>query len=365
MMRIRPLVEGDIPGVVDLRSKVYGLDLMDKADALRGYFLKVFLRNPWCDETLPSLVCEDHKNELIGFLGVIPRPMSANGRRIHAAVCTHFMVEPSSRRSLAALQMQKAFLAGPQDLSLADEANDASRKLWEMCGGTTSILNSLRWTYILRPSLYLKSVLIKRNALGLLWQAADSILDLIDTIAMRVVQRNQSPDVSGLVEEDANPVDLLDGFSRFYRDYSVHPIYRHDALVWLLETVANRGSSGSLRKVLLRNAEKKVVGWFLYYLRPGGVAQVLHLGAADHEDVGVVLDRLFQRARREGAIAVSGRLVPRWVPVFSDKFCLIHRSYHWMLMHSRDREILYAIQSGDASLTRLDGEWWMDFEGAS
>jgi hypothetical protein len=33
------------------------------------------------------------------------------------------------------------------------------------------------------------------------------------------------------------------------------------------------------------------------------------------------------------------------------------------LAHSRHPEIVAAIQQGDAMLTRLEGEWWLRFQG--
>ncbi len=81
-------------------------------------------------------------------------------------------------------------------------------------------------------------------------------------------------------------------------------------------------------------------------------------GAFDH-----VLQRLFEDAWRQGAIALRGRLDPAHIQQLSDRHCLFRREGPWTLMHSRDPEILAAIHQGDAFLTRLDAEWWMRFQG--
>ena len=53
----------------------------------------------------------------------------------------------------------------------------------------------------------------------------------------------------------------------------------------------------------------RVAGWYIYYLAPGGVAQVLQVAAPDR-DPDLVLDHLFWHAARGGAAAVQGRLEP-------------------------------------------------------
>lgn len=71
---------------------------------------------------------------ILGFLGVMPRPMLFNGQLIKAAPSSQFIVAPESRS--VGVMLLRAFFEGPQDLSLTDEANSISRKLWEKIGGT-------------------------------------------------------------------------------------------------------------------------------------------------------------------------------------------------------------------------------------
>src|SRR5262249_1952805 len=127
-------------------------------------------RNPWYDETIPSLVYQDNNERIVGFLGVIPRRMSLNGQPVRIAVTNSFMVEPGSRSTLAAVQLLRELFSGPQDLSMTDAANDSSRKIWERLGGTVVFSYSIRWTRPLRPSRY---------AMDLLWQKRRSLQPFI------------------------------------------------------------------------------------------------------------------------------------------------------------------------------------------
>ena len=69
---------------------------------------------------------------------MMPRPMWMKGRLIRAAVSSQFIVEPESRFNLAGVQLLKAFLSGPQDLSLADEANESLACHLGAAGGSTA-----------------------------------------------------------------------------------------------------------------------------------------------------------------------------------------------------------------------------------
>jgi hypothetical protein len=87
------------------------------------------------------------------------------------------------------------------------------------------------------------------------------------------------------------------------------------------------------------------------------VDRLLQLAAADR-DAGLVLEQLAHRARAEGAAGLYGRIEPRLFAPLSERPCLIRFAPGWMLVHSRREEVVSAIVSGSALLTRMEGEWW-------
>src|SRR3989475_11574528 len=121
-------------------------------DSYPAYFTRVFLDNPSRDVRLSSLVCEEGGGRIVGFLGVVPRGMSMNGQRLLAAISSQFVVDPAGRAGVVAVRLAKAFLDGPQDLSISDEATDVSRRIWEGLGGTTSLLHRIHLTPPPRPA---------------------------------------------------------------------------------------------------------------------------------------------------------------------------------------------------------------------
>jgi hypothetical protein len=108
----------------------------------------------------------------------------------------------------------------------------------------------------------------------------------------------------------------------------------------------------------VRARNGSVHGWYVYYLPPGGIAQVIQV-VADEREVGDVLDHLLHDARSRGASGIQGRVEAHLRAPLSRRRAAFHASGFLALLHSRDAGILHAIQSGWALLTRLEGEWWM------
>src|SRR5918996_2295114 len=154
MGHVRPFVEGDIPQVARMHRVVFKLGDSVPLESYRDYFKQVFVDNPAGEGALPSLVYEDDDGRILGFVGLVPRRIGMNGYRFQAVVSSQFIVDPAGPVGLVALRLLKTYLEGPQDLSIADEANDVSRRIWEGLGGTTALLLSIYWTRALRPARF-------------------------------------------------------------------------------------------------------------------------------------------------------------------------------------------------------------------
>jgi hypothetical protein len=350
-------VEDDIPAVALLHARVFGSGNEPASQALRGYLTQIFCHHPWYDKTFPSLVYEVTGGKIAGVLGIMRRPMTLNGQLVRVAIGHDFMVDPRSRPTLAALELLRVFLAGPQDLSLAD-GNTSSRKIWEAFGGTTSLPYSIRWTRPLRPGRCVMHFLRKRGLPEAVAVISIPWCSVLDSVAARIpgtLFHQSAPRVSG---EELTDETLLACLSEFSRDRSLRPEYDKNSVKWLREILGQQRPRGDLRKILVRGVRGDVLGWYLYYLRSGSVGEVIQIGAT-HDSIGEVLDHLFFDAWRGGAIAVSGQLDPAFRESFSARHCLFDNGGLWMLLHSKYPEMLEAIHRGDAFLTRLEGEGWM------
>ncbi len=371
MKPIRPFRRDDIPQVADLRRRVFGVSgnaagqpiSASLAKEYADYFEAIFFQNPWADEAFPSLVSQDATGRITGFLGVMPRRMVFRGRRINVAISSQFIVEPDKRSMGAGLQMMKTFLLGPQDLSLTDEANNISRKLWESFGGVTAPLSSFHWTRMLRPSRYavalVASALGERKLFAPFLLAAKPVCNLVDTIAARKMPQRFSQPQPKVEAAELSLEGLLHCLSEFSESRALWPEYDARSLGWLLKTIARKTQWGELRKLAIHNLRGELIGWYLYHLKPGGTSNLLQM-MAKKTAIEEVLDHLFYDAWQHGSLAITGRLEPQFMPAFFDKRCMLTGA-PWVLIQSHDPDLLQSIQQGDALLSKLEGEWCIRF----
>jgi hypothetical protein len=276
-----------------------------------------------------------------------------------AAVSSQFVVDEGHRSTLAGLQLMRSFLSGPQELSVADEANDSSRKLWHGFGGSTAFLQSIYWARILRPADFLFSRL--RVVPAVVRVAARPFLRIADDV-VGAIPGNPFAAARPMGAAEDPPLEVLrDCMSHISRRWSLRPAYDNCSLSQLLSTLEARQETGPLRKGIVRDSGNRITGWYLYHAKRGGLGEVLQIGAEGHSHEHV-LDHLFFDARRQGVAALSGRLQTDFLDELRKKHCLLHHRDRWTLVHSRNADVLQAIYSGDAFLTRLEGEWSMGFE---
>jgi hypothetical protein len=354
MDMIQPFRREDIPEVLCL---FWGAFLQNGGSGPAGldtYFDRVFFESPWYDEDLPSFVYRDRAGAIIGFAGVQPRPLVLRGRRLRAAVATKLMVSPAGGDPLAAVRLLKRVFAGPQDLLLSDLSTDAGRRIWEGLGGTTALLYSLQWQRPVRPA---------RHALA--WLRARGVPRIIEGlrplcwVADALVAWSRDRARTGLdgYTTDDLPLDVMAArFPDVCGDRALRPEYDERSLQWLLSVAQQNEPQRVLRRRVVRDARGEVVGWFLYLLEPGGVSEVVQIlarkGAADP-----VFHLLLADAWACGAAMLSGRLEPNMVREMSERSSYFRQVGPWTLAHSQQPDVLAAVLSGSAFLSRLEGEW--------
>jgi predicted N-acetyltransferase YhbS len=363
MGHVRPFIETDIPSVARLHRTVFNTaSRADGAspDAYHAYFSDVFLSNPAQDPRLTSLVYEKDDGSIAGFLGVVPRRVTMNRRQFQAALSSQFIVDPQSRAAMIGVRLAKAFLEGPQDLSISDEASDTSRTIWEGLGGTTALLHSLHWTRPLQPARFALALLRGRPRLAILAVAAGPLAPLIDRIATRLPHSHlyqTKPDVSAVA--DLTEQTVLAYLPAFVRSGSLRVEYDEATLRWVLERAQRRRADDTFRAAVIRN-DQRIIGWYLFHVDASRIANVLQI-VADPAAISDVLDHLFYQAAEQGAVSVTGRLEPRFLQALSDKYCILHRRGPWVLLNARHQELLRSFESGEAMFSRLDGEWCLGF----
>ncbi len=356
---IRPLTVEDVPNIPRLLAS----DGHGEADALQRQcivgklFPPLFLNTPNPDPDIHGLVSTADDGRLTGMIGTVVRRMQFRDRPIRAAVSAELYVDPAHRSKMLGVQLFKKMMEGPQDLSFSDIANDTSRKIWQSLGGAVASWYGLNWVKVIRPGL-LPLALISKGRLGKpiaycgrpLALAADSVLRQVGRSFTRLNELPKS------ATEPLTRELFVNLFPQFGRADDLRPLYDRATIDWVwprLDFMFRDG--GSSEQVLLRTSRGEPLGWYIYQLSSVGIARVTQIVAHPHS-IGTVLDHLLHHAASRGAVAVIGRVVPRFLQTIGDRSCVILRRSTHLLVHSRDSEITDAFVSGRAFLSLLEGE---------
>ncbi|MBK9313231.1 MAG: hypothetical protein IPM55_03115 [Acidobacteria bacterium] len=368
MPRIRPFVHEDITQVASLHRRVFDVggkaerELISKKliESYTRYFDNIILDNPWRDSTISSLVYENESGRITGFLGVMPRQMMMDGRSISVALSSQFVVEQESRSSGVGIRLLQAFLAGPQELSLTDEANHTSRRLWEALGGTTALAYSFNWTRLLRPSEYVASQIQRLIPFAPVSALTRPFVRGIDRILVKKYPQRFQQIMPNLIEKELTIDLFLENYQGLIDGRRLQPEYDMQSLQWLSNVISHNKELGSLRKVALYKQNNDLAGWYMYLLKPGGKSSLIQL-LAKKNVASEVLDHLFHDALLHGSNAITGRLDPQHSLILAEKYCTFACGTPWMLIHSHNKDLIQSICLGEALLTGLEGEFCMRF----
>src|SRR5436190_24211791 len=104
---VRPLERDDIPRIANLRRRIFEQSRNATNASLEDYYRITFLEHPWATPGVSSLVL-DGENDVLGFIGVLPRPLQLGSERLVSITTTEFMVAPEARGIAGLALMRKA-----------------------------------------------------------------------------------------------------------------------------------------------------------------------------------------------------------------------------------------------------------------
>lgn len=308
---------------------------------------------------MPSWVAEA-EGKVVGFGGVIGRPMLFRGAPIRVAVGCCFIVDPEMRRSLVAVQLAKAMISGPHDLLLTDGATESARRMWQAIGAKAPLAYNLHWLRLLRPARFLLARASERLRMARLFSfAALPGAALTDSISTYLPRNRFLKNPPQCTEQAVDVASLAGDLPQLLTDKALRPLYDENSLAWLLKQTQVRKGYGTLRARRVLDSGR-AIGWYIYYLQRGGVCEVVQLAARSHA-YELVLQHLLMDAWREGAAAVRGRVDPGCAQALSQQRCWLRWEGPATLVHSKHPDITAAILHDEAFLSRLEGEWWMRF----
>jgi hypothetical protein len=356
MSGIRPCTRDDLPRVAVLYEQVMRSGGSTPPPGLVPFFQRTLFDHPWADPEIPSLVYE-HEGEIAAFLASHVRRLIFEGSRIRLACSGQFVSSPTLQKRGGGALLLRRYLSGPQDLTITDGPSAAVSRMWERLKGQTVWLNSLSWTRIFRPWAAGSRLLgLDRNA-G--WRVAGALLGRpADALLERAARRRLGVPEPDTRSEPLTADRFLDLYPALVRGLSLYADYDAAFVDWLFAELAAVASRGPLVKELVMAADGRPLGWYIAYLPPGAIAQVVQVAAAP-DDAAAVLGHLLHHADGARVAAVQGRLEPHLLNAVLGFRCRLRGAHPALIYTSSQPRAVSAVFEGRALLSRLEGEWWM------
>jgi hypothetical protein len=361
MEEIRAFSEEHVRDVANLYLSAGRGEFRPAPPALEDAFRECFLGNPWVSPEISPLVYME-KGKLVGFLGVIPRPMQFRGRAIRAATITVWLVDHKLHRGLAGMKLLRHLLNGPQDFSITDGAGNETSTIYTALGARVSPVYSFNWVRTLRPFQTVRGVFDRMGGVLAKLKGPSGVVTapldfLLSKLPVEALKRPKSACSSKLVSAG----ELLECIQEAGGREALRPAYSMPSFGWLLSQAGKSEGHQGLRMATVHNPEGARCGWFVHYATPGHPSFVLQIGCHRRRQFTDVLLALFEDAWEQGASAVKGQAIPQFLTPLTEQYCLFRQPYACVIGHSRDAEIMQAFQVADTALSRLDAGAWLPF----
>ena len=357
MSRIRPFKYEDLSDVAKMVTNGYrglrGRDVSIAIDSME----EIFFQNPWENEINSSLVYEDLKGNIKGFIGLSPRSMKFKGSKITLLVFHNFVVENES--SLVGVQMLKKLFEGSHDLIIGDATSVPLKNVWTSLGGTIGYTYSYKWTIPIHPIVNKIGIGYLRRKLNtpLLYKLLKPTLlageELLGKLKGAPYQYNK-PD--GYTKE-ITIEQLSEYIQKFTTHFSLQPDYTPDNLNWLLKVAEYPDKRGKFKYIGVYDSNDELAGWFIFFPNPGGTSKVILMHSINRKE-SLVVDHLVFLNQEAGAINVYGQLEPPFIDTLRSRYCNIAPG-PWILLHGKNPELIFDIISGKTYLSKLETNLWM------
>lgn len=361
-MKIRAFEPEDVAAVASLWQYWFKDKTRTPDPRLVALATRIYVDDPNTDGEIRPLVAVDDAGAMLGFLGTSVTPIVVDGREGKLAGVFPSVVSPDAPTTVAAFLLRK-FLAGPQDFTFSDGGHVKFERIWELLGGRIMQLQSLRWVKLLRPgAVGLGAVAGRRASVAALAPVLRPLVGGGDQLARRAMRtRLRAPAGSGdYVTEPLTPQLMASAAPELLGKARLRPRYLEAHVAWQQREMAKIVEQGEFRARLVRNLKGAAVGWYVYYLKAGGVSRVYDVEALPQHLDGVVAE-LFLEADAGGAGALIGRMEPRLRGVMNRHGALVHNGGSLQMAHARDATLLDDAELGRLAFSRLQGEnwyWW-------
>jgi hypothetical protein len=357
LSRIRPLDRDDLAAVARLFQTMLRKTREPATPDLEQYLGSVFLAGPDTDPEIISHVHVGADETVNGFIGVLPLPMMVSGRSVRGALCGTLMVENHAADPFAGARLMRAFLGGPQDLSLTETANDVSTMMWRKLRGTVLPDYSLEWLRIIRPAGFAAALAASAvgpaRLLSPMARPLDALVRRRPSTWAHLAGTIPNGTAESVEVDDGETVALLTGLTE---SFAARPAWRPESLARIVAESRRKANHGKMvrRKVIGRDG--RTLGLFIYHGDPGRIGRVLQV-LFQPGQAGAVLDSMLADAAERGLVALRGRTMPALLEaMLGRRFFFLHASSS--IVQARDAALLEPFVSGKAFFNGFAGESW-------
>jgi hypothetical protein len=299
----------------------------------------------------------DNRGEIEGFIGVFPSRLELEGRPVRAAFAGSMMVHRHEENPLAGARLLRAFLAGPQDISLTETANALALGMWQKLALPLDIAYSLNWLRVLRPAG--TGVRIAERGLKAM-RLLRPVASLADRAAERAGMRTfrASPMTVGSRTNfwDASRAEFVEAVLKLSELFPLRPQWDRASLEWFMDHAQTKRQFGKPSWRIAESRSGQLVGCYAYFGRPGGIGWLLQALCAPNIS-GELVDDLFSHADAAGCVAIRGAGHPWLTPeLISRKTLFYGRAF--FVAHAKDKSLLEPIRNGQGLISGLAGENW-------
>jgi hypothetical protein len=355
MNELRPLERDDLEQVAALFLRVMRPGERHAPAETAAYFERTTLDHPWADPEIPALVFVDGRGAITGFVGSYVVRMRFDGRPIRAACPGNLVAAPEARTVPPGALLLREYLNGPQDVTFVDTLGDSSRPMWQGLGGESATLGALSWVRVFGPFGLANERFVEPRRGRAAARVARTVCATLDALARKASPKLLTGPPPATSARTLEPETMIAELARLTAQLRLRPDYDLPYLQWLFGELARPRRRGTLVRQLVEQ-DNRVLGWYVYYLKPGGISRVLQV-IAGQKHLGAVLDHLFHDAQTAGAAALDGRLEPRLLEPLAQRRCML-RYAGAAGVHTNNRDILAAALSRHSAFTRMDSEYW-------
>jgi hypothetical protein len=373
---VRSLRTSDIPGVAQLFQSTFRNSREPAPASLLDYIEQIFLDHPWQDDSQTSKVAVSADGMVAGFIGILPQRLIFDGHPVRASVVGTLMSHDPKNNPLVGARLLRSALSGGQDLSFSESANPLALRMWEKAGGVVLPLYSLTWFRLFRPATFSVAMLTKRQpraaaaqGTGRWWRlplagAAFPLTSGMDRLIQWVIPGAFSAEAADGQPGKGFGVDAGEfaaAVPALCERYQVRPQWDSPILTWLLEHAALKAYLGPTTMRLVKDRGGRIVGGYIYHGRERGIGTVLQIFSAPNAERLVVAE-LFAHAADKGMAAMTGRVQPEHLDALVGQRAILLRRGA-TVVHTRNRELLAPLLTGDALVTGLAAEAWCRLVG--